>query len=290
MTSDEIKRYLDEHGATYTRDALRASLITAGHDPAAVDAALVQWDATRTGTRVDPAKGRTFGRWSIGLHVAALVAVFVLIVALKGTTAVGLALLGCAVLGVALVIGWVISYLIGRALLPGAGVVVALVVPAISALLLGGTCFALLNSVVGTPPRQGTVHLEILAPRAFDGSGDASCYVDGGSAGVQVNSLSLGTLDGKPVSVSLSWYADDPNNPAPGSSTSIWVYLEATGEGEKGPVSFSVIFSTKLEVDAAPDGLTGTIRFEGLSEEPTGAPGQPSTPEVISGSVSWDCT
>lgn len=285
----EIKRYLDEHGATYTRDALRASLLDAGHHPGTVDAALIEWEATRTGRGADPEKRRTFGRWAIGLHVAALVAVFILIVALKGTTAVGVALLGCAVLGVALVIGWVISSLIGRALLSGAGVILALVVPTISALLLGGTCFALLNSAIGTPPRQGTVHLEILAPRAFDGSGAASCYVGGGSVGVQVNSQSLGTLDGKPVSVSLSWYSDDPNNPAPGSSTSISVFLDATGEGEKGPVFFSVIFSTRLEVDAAPDGLTGTIRFEGLAAEPTGAPGQPSTPGVISGSVSWDC-
>ena len=289
MSSDEIKRYLDEHGATYTRDALRASLTAAGHDPAAVDAALAQWQANRTGTGADPDKRRAFGRWAIGLHVAALVAVFVLIVALKGTTAVGVALLGCAVLGVALLIGWVISSLIGRALLPGAGVMLALIVPAISAILLGGTCFALLNSAVGTPPRQGTVHLEILAPSAFDGSGGASCYVGGGSAGVQVNSQSLGTLGGKPVNVSLGWYGDDPNNPAPGKNTTIWVSLMATGEGEKGPVSFGVIFSTKLNVDAAPDGLTGTIHFEGLSAEPTGAPGQSSTTEVISGSVSWDC-
>jgi hypothetical protein len=284
----EIKRYLDEHGATYTRDALRVSLIDAGHDPAAVDTALGEWEATRTGTGADPEKRRTFGRWAIGLHVAALAAVFILIVALKGATAVGVALLGCGVLGVALVIGWVISSLIGRALLSGAGVILALVVPAISALLLGGTCFALLNAAIGTPPHQGTAHLEILAPQEFDGSGVASCYVGGGSAGVQVNSQSLGTLDGKPVSVSLSWYADDPNNPAPGSSTSISVFLGAKGEGE-GPVFFSVIFSTKLDVDAAPDGLTGTIRFEGLSSEPSGVPGQPSTPEVISGSVSWNC-
>ena len=284
----EIKRYLDEHGATYTRDALRVSLIDAGHDPAAVDAALVQWEAARTGTGADADKRRRFGRWAIGLHVAALVAVFIMIVALKGTTAVGVALLGCAVLGVALVLGWLISSLIGRALLPGGGVILALVVPAISALLLGGTCFALLNSAIGTPPHQGTVHLEILAPRAFDASGGASCYIDGGSAGVQVNSQSLGTLDGNPVSVSVGWYSDDPNNPAPGSSTSISVFLGAKGEGE-GPVFFSVIFSTKLEVDVAPEGLTGTIRFEGLAEEPTGAPGQPSTPEALSGSVSWDC-
>jgi hypothetical protein len=284
-----IKRYLDEHGATYTRDALRSSLVQAGHDPAAVDAALAEWDVALAGAGPDLEKRATFGRWALGLHVAAVVAVFLLIVALKGTTAIGVALLGCVVLGVALVIGWVISSLIGRALLPGAGVIVALIVPAISALVLGGTCFALLNAAVGTPPHQGTVSLEILAPRAFEESGAASCYVDGGSSGVQVNSQQpLGTLDGKAVGVSVSWYGDDPNNPAPASSTSISVFLNAKGEGE-GFESFGVIFSTTLEVDVAPDGVTGTIKFVGLAAGPTGAPSEPPSPEVISGSVSWNC-
>jgi len=50
-----------------------------------------------------------------------------------------------------------------------------------------------------------------------------------------------------------------------------------------------VIFSTKLVVDVAPNTLSGTVKFEGLASEPTGAPGEPSTPAFISGSVSWDC-
>jgi hypothetical protein len=284
-----IRSYLDEHGATYTRDALRASLIAAGHDPAAVDAALGEWDAERARGGADPEKARTFGRWALRLHVAAVVAVFLALVALKGTSAIGLALLGCAVLAVALLIGWAISSLIGRALLPATGVTLALIVPAISALILGGTCFALLNSLVGTPPRQGTVSLEFLAPQTFDGSGAASCYVDSGTPSVQVNSQQpLGTLDGKTVGVSVSWYGDDPNNPAPASSTSISVFLDPTGEGE-GSTSFGVIFSTKLVVDAAKDALSGTIRFEGLAAEPTGASGEQPTSAVISGSVSWDC-
>ena len=281
-----IRSYLDEHGATYTRDALRASLVAAGHDPAAVDAALGEWEAERARGGADPEQGRTFGRWALRLHVAAVVAVFLLLIVLKGTSAIGVALLGCAVLAVALVIGWAISSLIGRALLPATGVILALVAPAISALILGGTCFALLNSLVGTPPRDGTVDLEILAPRSFVGSGDAFCYVGGGS--VQVNSQPLGTLDGKTVSVYLTWYRDDPNNPVPATRTSISVILDATKEGAI-PESFGVIFSTKLVVDVAPNTLSGTVKFEGLASEPTGAPGEPSTPAFISGSVSWDC-
>jgi hypothetical protein len=281
-----IKGYLDEHGATYTRDALRASLVAAGHDPAAVDAALAEWEADRARGGADPERGRTFSRWAIRLHVAAVVAVFILLIVLKGIPAIGLAVLGCAVLAVALVIGWAISSLIGRALLPATGVILALVVPAISALILGGTCFALLNSLIGTPPRDGTVDLEIIAPRAFEGSGDAFCYVGGGS--VQVNSQPLGTLDGKTVSVYLTWYRDDPNNPVPATSTSISVLLDATKEGVL-PESFGVIFSTNIDVQVAPNTLSGTVKFDGLSSEPTGAPGEPSSPQEISGSVSWNC-
>jgi len=283
-----IKRYLEEHAATYTPEALREGLLDAGYDPAEVDAALSGWDAQRVASGRSADDRRRFGTWAILLHLGVLVAVFVLIVALKGTSSVGTALLGCAVLSLFLLIGWAISSLIGRTLVPATGVGVALLAPAITAVVLGGSCFALLSSAIGTPPRDGTVDLEILAPRAFEGSGSASCYVDGGSAGVQVNSEPLGTLDGKAVSVYLSWYGDDPNNPAPASSTSISVLLDATAEGQV-PESFGVIVSTSLDVDAAPDALTGTLRFEGLASEPLEGPGEQPTPEEISGSVSWNC-
>jgi hypothetical protein len=285
----EIKRYLDEHGATYTPEALRKGLLDAGYDPAEVDAALQAWRSERAGPQPDAEGRRTFSRWALWLHVAAVVAVFVLLVALKGTNAIGLALLGCAVLSVALLIGWAISSFIGRLLLPGTGAAVALIVPAISALALGGSCFALMSSAIGTPPREGRVDLQILAPRAFDGSATAFCYVNPGIAGVEVNSQPLGTFDGKSVIVYVSWYANDPNNPAPASSTSISIFFEARAEGQV-PESFGVIFSTVLEVDVAPDALSGTIGFDGLASEPTGELGQPSTtPETISGSVSWNC-
>lgn len=282
----DIKRYLDQHGATYTPEALRKGLLDAGYDAADVDAALQTWQAE--GSQPEAEGRQTFQRWALGLHVAALVAVFVLLVALKGTNAIGLALLGCAVLAVAMLIGWAISSLIGRALLPGAGVIVALIVPAISALLLAGTCFALINASVGTPPRDGRVDLQILPPRAFDGSGSASCYGDPAIAGVEVNSQPLGTLDSKKVIVNVSWYGNDPNNPAPATSADVRIYFEGIGEGQV-PESFGVIFSTVLDVDAASDDFSGTIAFEGLASEPTGEPGQPSTPEFISGSVTWNC-
>ena len=285
-----IRQYLQDHGATYTPEALRKGLLDAGYDPAEVDAALSGWNAAEAGGR-DAQARRTFGRWALLLHVGAVVAVFVLVIALKGTTAIGTALLGCAVLGIALVIGWAISSLIGRALLPGTGTLIALIVPAISAILLGGSCFALLASAIGTPPRQGTVDLEIDAPRAFEGSGGANCYLGGGTMGVQVNSERLGTLDGMPVTVYVQWYGSGVA-PAPGAAsgtgTDVSIFLDSAYE--EGPnKSFGTIFSTTFEVDVAPDSLTGTIQFDGLASEPGEAPGAQPSPEVISGTVSWDC-
>ncbi len=284
-----IKSYLEEHGATYTPEALRKGLVDAGYDPAEVDAALGGWSAFATVNKAGAEERRRFGRLALGLHALALVAVFVVLVALKGTDAVGSALLGVGVLAVALLVGWIISSLIGRVLLRGSGMTIALIAPAISALALGGTCFALMDSLIGTPPRDGTVALEVEAPRAFRGSGPAFCYV-GGPNSVSVSSQLLGTLDGKEVSASLDWYAKGAG-PAPGaaSASNAQVYVQfATPDGASFE-SFGTIFSTTLDVEAAPDGLTGSIRFEGLASEPTGEPGVPTSPEVISGLLTWDC-
>jgi hypothetical protein len=282
----KIRRYLEDHGATYTPEALRKGLLDAGYDPGEVEAAISGWNAMEADA-VGAAGRRAFGRWALWLHLVSVAAVFLLIVALKGTTAIGTALLGCAILGVALVIGWLISSAIGRALLPHGGLVIALVVPAISALLLGGSCFALLASAIGTPPRQGTVDLELVAPRAFEGSGGANCYTGGGLVGIEVSSRPLGTLDGKEVSVYVSWYGDDQNNPAPASRTDVSVQL-IPASGPDGAESFGTIFSTELQGEAAPDALTGVIHFTGLASEPQG-PGSTPSPEAISGTVSWDC-
>ncbi|HTI29584.1 MAG TPA: hypothetical protein VL687_04430 [Methylomirabilota bacterium] len=274
-----IKRYLDEHGATYTPEALRKGLLDAGYDPAEVDAAVASWNAAAA-SGPEAARRRTFGAWALRLHILALLVVFVALVALKGTGAIGTALLGCAVLGVFLVIGWAISSLIGRALL-GTGVTVALLAPAISAIIIGGSCFALLSSAIGTPPRQGTVTLELDAPRAFAGSGGANCYIGGGIVGVNVSSQQLGTTDGKQVSVQVYWYGP--------TDRSVSVLLDVTSQSEQ-PESYSTIPGTKLDATVGGDAFTGTIRFEGLAAEPgSGGQGAPDAPASISGTVTWDC-
>ena len=285
----EIRRYLDEHGATYTPEALRRGLLDAGYDPAQVDTALLEWGADRTGTGSRQRDRRTFGAWAFGLHLGSLLAMFVLLIVLKGTTAIGIATLGAVVLAIALLLGGALTWLIGRAILPSTGVAIALIVPAISAIVLGGSCFALLYGSIQPPALTGSAHLQIMPPRTFDASGIASCWVTDGGGTVLVNTDSLGALDGKIVGVSLSIYGiGGSTGPSPASGTDLSVFLNPKSDTGR-PEGFSVIFSTRLEVDAAGNGLSGTIGFEGLASEPLGGPGEQPTPEQISGSVSWNC-
>lgn len=279
----DIRRYLDEHGATYTPEALRKGLLDAGYDPAEVEAALAGWNPAEGGGAEAQAR-QTFGKWALWLHIGALVAVFVLLVALKGTTAVGTALFGCAVLGVFLVIGWAISSLIGRALLPATGAWVALVVPAVSAVALGGSCLALLSSAIGTPPRDGTVHLEITEGLTFDGSGMALCYLANG--GVQINAQDLGAIEGRNVIAFINWYPEgDPGTPAPVGGTQISISLEQSSETD-GLRAWSTSPDTQVVVDASPDGRVGTAEFQDLAPE---VENPADAPEPISGTVSWEC-
>lgn len=291
----EIRRYLDEHAATYTTEALRRGLLDAGYDPVEVDGALRDREVERAGGSAGEEDRRTFRRWALWLHVGALVAMVVLVVLLNGTQAFGLALIGAVVLGLCLALGWAVSGLIGRALLPRTGLTVALVVPAISALGLSGTCLALMNAMTPTPPTPGSVELLIEPPLSFEGSGAASCYIQPEASGFSIFAENLGTLDGSVVSVSVDSFEApaDPNAPAPApgveGTLNVYIALNPTS-GSRPPAAYGTIFDTRLDLESSADGLSGTITFEGLTPEPVEGP----DPEVtgrdpISGTVTWTC-
>jgi hypothetical protein len=139
----EIRGYLEEHGDTYTTEALRQGLVEAGHSPAEVDEALQEW---RDELGRPPAHGvdrRRLNAWSAGFHVAAFV-LLVLLILVTGGGGIYLAI-GIGILALFLLLGWMISVSIGRWLLPGSGLAVALIAPAASALVIGGTCMAIVG-------------------------------------------------------------------------------------------------------------------------------------------------
>jgi hypothetical protein len=141
----EIDAYLREHGAKYTTKALRAQLITAGYDAAEVDAALQETEQARAPQFAATRSLRSrFWRWAFIVHAVALGLVIVWV--LQGSNA-GVTGIVAVVLGIFLLLGLGISGLIGGALL-GRGLAVALIVPIISAILLGGTCAAMMGGPV----------------------------------------------------------------------------------------------------------------------------------------------
>jgi hypothetical protein len=142
----EIEAYLRDNGAKYTTKALRAQLITAGHDPAEVDAALQETEAARSPLYADTAALRSrFWRWVWGINLAGLaLATFW---AFQGSSS---SFAGAVpiVLGISLLIGLGISGLIGRSML-ARGLGIALLVPVIFTVILTGACMAMFGPPTG---------------------------------------------------------------------------------------------------------------------------------------------
>lgn len=272
----EIQHYLNEHGSTYTEPALRKALLDAGHDPADVDAGIAEWEAgnAHAGSRGTAARGQ-FTRWSLLLHVATLLVVFVLIL-LAADSAGGVLPFGL-VLAIVLAIGWAISWLIGRTLLSRTSLMVALIAPVISALLIGGTCFALANSLRGAPHRSGTIQVSISGDFAFNGSGAATCTGD--PAGDTVNvAAEIAGVDGGSLSIQAYVIPGQPSI----TISKVSADKEGTERDWSGPPGQITFSGTKDD---------GRISFDALPGQSGAVPGESGagTPEPLAGSVSWAC-
>lgn len=140
-----IDDYIREHAGTYTREAIRAQLIAAGHDPGRVDAALDQSElAPVTDIPATAAKPTgPYWRWALAIQLVTLVVVTAWVAA--GSDPHGYWSAAAVFLGVSLLVGLAITGSLGRALLPRTGLVVALLLPLASALLLGGVCLNMMG-------------------------------------------------------------------------------------------------------------------------------------------------
>ena len=197
------------------------------------------------------------------------------------------------VLAVVLLIGLGFSGLVGRGLVQGSGLVAALSVPAASALLIGGSCLALGGSYLfRAPPRTGVMELKIDPPLSFQGSGvGPSATISVGRGGFVVSADNLGTLDASHLSVSLDSSTGKAASGPESPNLSITLYPSGNGPPPSYiPVAYSPIFSTRIELDASPDGLSGTLTFEGLEPFMMDRPPGDTGLEPISGTVTWKCT
>jgi hypothetical protein len=177
------------------------------------------------------------------------------------------------------------------------------VIPLIFALLIGGSCYALVGAIgpPPPPPNEGVMELRIDAPMEFQGSGAAYCQLHGESGGFSIYpQQDLGAMNGRLVHASVDSFEGNggvEGGPAPapnpggefGQNLNMYISLQPNSEADP-PQEWFVTPATQIEVDAAADGLSGTVTFEGLEA----AQFEPPDPGVvsggaISGTISWQC-
>lgn len=141
----KIGDYIREHAGTYTREAIRAQLIAAGHDPERVDAALARSQLAHVTDPTAVAAKPTghYWRWALAIQLVTLVVVTAWVAA--GSDPHGYWSAVAIFLGVSLLVGLAITGSLGKALLPRTGLVIALLLPLASALLLGGVCLNMMG-------------------------------------------------------------------------------------------------------------------------------------------------
>ena len=292
----EIQSYLDEQGARYTPEALRQALLDAGHEPAEVDAALREWNARQAAdseTRAN--ERRRFWVLTVGVHAAVLLAIGALSLAIGSFAALGGLAVG--ILALVLLGGVAVSGAVGRAVLRGNTLIIALVVPVVSAALIGGSCLAFGGSLLfqrpPPAPTSGTLELRILPPTEFLASGVATCqgYRDG--LGFNVFVEDLGTLQGGRLQVWID--ASGPSGPASPAPVSVsWdqysLTISSVPPGENAePIEYATVPESRVQLRAASDGRSGTIDFQALQPVHGGEAGGPSGLEPISGTITWRC-
>ena len=280
-----IADFIREHRGEYTREALIQQLLDAGYARGAIDAT---WAALDTPDPDSTAEGGFWGRWFlilIGINVAVLLLVGLATGAIFAAERIGL----LGILAVALAIGGLIAWGLVAATGPGrmgrtTATVIGVTIPLVIALILGGTCYALIGAL-GPPPRTGTFVLEVEAPSVLGGSGVATCYLDQVGGGFSV----FGQREATPyVTVSIDTFPIDGGQVS-GEVTNVSISVEPTGATERGETYSNYTGRAELQSEVQRGGLEGTVTFTGLPSDLSGPEVEGPDSEPISGSVSWSC-
>lgn len=294
-----IADYISANRRRYTREAIRQHLIDEGYDAAAVDATWAVLDTPDPDTTAGEGFWRSFWLILVGVNLAVFLLVLVstgLLVSLAG----GGASFVVVIFAVALAIGALIAFGIVAATRPAhlgrtTALAIGVIIPLAFALLIGGACYTLIAAVgpPPPPPTSGVMELHIDPPIAFDGSGEALCQGSGGSGGFNVYSMHLGEIDDRPVSVSVDAYAQTPGGTL---IPNLFISIVPVSGQEQPAGGFGGMPGSQLDMDATPDGLSGTLQFDGLmgqlmegnegGEAPAPAPVDTGP---ISGTVRWSC-
>lgn len=276
-----IADYISANRSKLTREAITQQLLEAGYQQEAIDATWAVLDTPDPDDQVGEGFWGRFWIYLIGLNVA----VVLLIGVSTGAFApdrVGLLGILLVVLAIGALLAWGIVAAVGPAKLGRTtATVIGIVIPLVFALLIGGSCYALLASL-GPPPVSGTMQLQVEGRDDLGGPGTATCYVRAGSTfsvfgqweGPPYVSTSIdGTLTGGAPVVNVAVSVEPASETGRGESWSSY----APGAGEA------------MEVDVRRDGLEGTVTFTDLPSDLSGPEFEGPDADPISGSVTWSC-
>ena len=285
----KIADYIARNHGRYTREAIRQQLIEAGHDPADIDRTWAVLDTPDPDEAAVAGEGfwPRFFLYLIGLNVAILVILGLLGGMFQNLDRGGglIAAILAVALGVGALLAWGVVAAVGPAKLGRTtALVLGGVIPIVFALLIGGSCYALVGGAVGPPPLpaiDGEMQVEIDGPFALQASGPATCQPIGDS-GFSVYANDMGQVDGAPLYVGL-----DAHGEGQGQVTSLTI--QALGETETELREWFSSPDTSFTTDIAPDGLTGMVSFTGLDEASREGPGAGAPDSALSGTIRWSC-
>lgn len=272
-----IADYVRENRGRYTRQAMIDKLLEAGYSRESIDATLAALDTP------DPDSTAGEGFWSrffpilIGVNVVIFVAVALLSGFLAGPAP---AIIG-AILLVALAIGAFIAWGIVAAtqptrLNPRTAIVIGTLIPVFLALMIGGSCYALVSGTGGggPPPTNGSANLTLDPPPPFQGEGPAQCAP--APDGFSIFADEVGRLDGMPVSVQVQV------GTAPGQGDYVTLFIFVVSQApDQQELSYSSSQNTSLILDPGATAFGGALRFNDLERDGGG--------ESISGILTWQC-
>jgi hypothetical protein len=280
-----IADFIRDNRREYTREAITQQLIDAGYQREAIEAT---WAALDTPDPDDTAGEGFWGRFFlmlIGVNLAILVVVGLGTGSFASPERIGLIGVLAVALGIGALIAWGLVAAIGPSRMGRTSATVfGLGIPLVIALLIGGSCYALVSSL-GPPPHSGTLELEVDAPSSFAGSGPGTCTVGQSGGGF--------SIFGQPSETPFVTVFVDNYSPTGGIPSGVVESLSISigGSEAEPPDSWSTygVGAPELESEVSREGLEGRVTFTDLPADAAGPEFEGPTPEPISGTVTWNC-
>ena len=284
-----IAEYIRANRKKYTHEAITRQLVEAGHDRDAVERT---WAALET-PDPDAVAGEGFwGRFAlivIAINLGVLVVIGLLTGALQNAAAGGLFFLitFAIILGIGALISWGIVAATGPSKLsPTTALVIGIAIPLVVALLLGGSCFALIGGLQGgftpvAPGQAGVLTISVTGAFELDTEVEATCqpFTADPSQGFGITAFTQ-DAEGRQLTVDVSAH------PTGGTALDALVHISRDAGSPESGAFWSEEGPPSGDDEETVSFAEGRVEFTdlgGFSNE-TGEATEP-----LSGEVAWTC-